>query len=384
MNVGHLLLANLKRKRLRTAVTIASIATAFLLYTVLVAIRFGFEGGVQLAGADRLLMIHKTTIINPLPIAYESKVAAAKGVKKVTHASWFGGTYIDARNFFPKIAVRPQEYLDIYTEYALSDEAKKRWFDERTGAIIGRSLADRYNFKVGDTIPVIPDIWQKKGGGSWEFKVSGIYEAGTPGVDTTQMFFHYDYLDKSRSRGEGLVGWYIVQVDNPADSPEIATRLDAMFANSSNETKTGTEQAVAQSFANQIGDIGAIVNYILMATFFTILLIAGTTVSQSVRERTGELGVLKAIGFPDWMVLAMVVSEAATVTLLGAAIGFGLAFALLPAVHQAIGNYVPVNHLPPNDLVIGGVLALILGAATGLFPGIFAMRLRIVDALRRA
>lgn len=384
MNLFFLLLANLKRKKLRTIVTIASIATAFFLYTLLVAIRFGFEGGVQLAGADRLLMIHKTTIINPLPIAYEAKIAAVKGVKKVTHASWFGGTYIDPSNFFPTIAVESEDYLDMYPEFQISAEDKKRWLENRTGALIGRDLAKRHGFKVGDVIPIIPDIWQKKGGGAWEFTVSAIYEPSKPGIDASQLFFHYDYFDKARVRGEGQTGWYAIQVDDPTQSPEIAQRLDAMFANSSNETKTGTEQAVAQSFANQIGDIAAIVNYILMATFFTILLIAGTTVSQSVRERTGELGVLKAIGFPDWLILLLVIGEAAIITLLGATLGFLLGFAIMAPLNQAIGTFVPIGHLPERDLIIGVLLALALGIATGFFPGLFAMRLRIVDALRRA
>ena len=383
MKYLFLLVANLRRKKLRTIVTIFSIATAFFLYTVLIAIRFGFEGGVEMAGANRLLMIHKTAIINPLPISYLPKIKETKGVKAVTHSSWFGGTYKDPKNFFPRVAVVPEEYLAMYPELNLSDAEKTAWFAERTGAILGRDTANRYEIKVGDTLPIMPDIWQKKGGGAWEFKIVGIYDSDKPGTDLTQMFFNYEYFDKARARGEGLVGWYTVEIEDPAQATDVAQRLDKLFANSSDETKTGTEQAVAQSFANQVGDIASIVNYVLLATFFTILMIAGTTMSQAVRERTGELGVLKAIGFGNVTVLLLVVGEAMVITLLGAGLGFALALWMLPVLDKVIGNYVPVSHLPPKDLIIGAIVAAGLGIVTGIIPGVAAMRLRIVDALRR-
>ncbi len=233
MKSFHLVWRNLLRRKLRTAFTFLSILVAFLLFGYLAAIRKAFDMGVDLAGADRLVMIHKVSLIQPLPLSYLERIEATPGVKDVAHASWFGGIYQDPKQFFAQIAVDPERFLRLYPEFVLPEDQKKAWLADRTGAIVGRKTAEKYGFKIGDRIPIQGTIWRKKDGSrTWEFTLDGIYGGTTKETDTTQFLFRYDYFDEARSFGRGLVGWYVVRVDDPANAPDVAKRLDAQFANS--------------------------------------------------------------------------------------------------------------------------------------------------------
>lgn len=372
---------NLMRRKVRTIFTALSILVAFLLFGGLMALRGAFSMGIDIAGQDRLVMIHKVSFIQPLPIAYRQRIVATPGVAAVTHASWFGGIYQDRRNFFAQMAVEPETWLDMYPEYVLSDEARKAWLADRTGCIVGRALADRFGWKVGDRVPLQATIFRKADGSAWEFTIDGIYEAGKPGTDTTQMFFQYEYLNETRTLFRDVVGWYVVRVADPAAAVEASERLDAQFANSSTETKTSTEKAFVQAFANQIGDIGAIMIAILATVLFTILLVAGNTMAQSIRERTGELAVLKTLGFPDGGILALVLVESLVLSLVAGLAGLGLAWLLIAG--DPTGGLLPTFYLPTRDVLIGVGLIVALGLAAGALPAWQAGRLKIVDALRR-
>ncbi|HYG65425.1 MAG TPA: FtsX-like permease family protein [Thermoanaerobaculia bacterium] len=378
-----LLWSNLKRKKVRTLFTLLSILVAFLLFGYLAAIRMAFSMGVDVVGVDRLLVVHKVSIIQPIPISYKDRIAAIEGVEAVSHANWFGGIYQDPKNFFGQMAVDGESYLALYPELVLPEEQKQAWMADRTGAIVGRVTAERFGWKVGDKIPIQGQIYPRKDGSrTWEFNLAGIYEGKEKGTDTSNFFFHYDYL-KEATRGDiGFVGWYIIRIADPARAQEIGERVDALFANSPAETKTQTEKAFAQSFANQVGDIGQIITAVLSAVFFTILLVAGNTMAQSVRERTSELAVLKTLGFTHRQVLAMVLAESCLIALLGGLAGLGLAWLIIQQGDPTKGA-LPVFFFPGRDIALGIALALILGLATGLFPAIQAMRLRIVEALRR-
>ena len=271
----------------------------------------------------------------------------------------------------------------MYPEFRLPEEQKKAWLATRTGAIVGKKTALKYGFKIGDRIPIQPTIWRRSGATPvWEFDLVGIYEGADKAADESQLFFRYDYFDEARSEGRGQVGWYVVRLTDPGLSEEVAKKIDADFSNSPWETKAESEKAFVQSFAKQVGDIGAIVRAILTAVFFTILLIAGNTMAQAVRERTGEIGVLKALGFSNALAMLLVLMESMMVAVAGGGVGLGLAWTLI-RLWDPTGGALPVFYFPVNDLLIGVALTLLLGLATGFFPALIALRLRVAEALRR-
>jgi putative ABC transport system permease protein len=374
---------SLWRRKVRTTFTLLSIFIAFLLFGILMTIRAAFSLGIDLAGLDRLILIHKISLIMPLPESYAGRLETVPGVDMVTHNSWFGGVYQDPKNFFAQIAVEPEKFMAIYTEYKLPDQQMKAWLEDRQGVVVGKDLAERFGWKLGDRIPIQANIWQPKGGGStWEFNVVGIYD-GEPGVDKTQFFFRYDYLDENRAQGEGLVGWYIVKVKDPQQSMALARTFDEMFANSQAETKTTTEKGFIEGFAKQIGDIGSIMIAILVAVLFTILLVVGNTMAQAVRERTSELAVLKTLGFSDATVLSLVLAESLFVAIVGGGLGLFVAWLFVQG-GDPTGGMLPAFTLPTRDIVMGVVLMVLVGVAAGILPAAGAMRLKITDALRKA
>ncbi len=386
MKYWPLVWSNLRRRKVRTIFTLLSILVAFVLFAYLGAVRVAFRAGVDVAGADRLYTTHKTSIIQPLPVAYLEQIARVPGVEKVTHATWFGGIYQNPNTGFQGVfqgPVEPESYLDMFPEFQLPEDQRAAWLADREGAIVGRRTAERYGWKVGDRIPVQGTIWRKRDGGSiWEFNLRGIYTGAQKGTDETQFLFHYKYFDEARQFGQGIVGWYLVRIADPARTAEISAAIDSVFANSPNETKTVTEKALAQSFADQIGDVGAIIRYVLVAVFFTLLLVAGNTMAQSVRERTAELAVLKTVGFSGGAVMALVLAESCLLALLGGGAGLAIGTAAVGA-GDPTGGFLPVFFLPDRDALLGVVLIFALGLVTGLMPAVRALRLRIVDALRR-
>jgi putative ABC transport system permease protein len=385
MKLLPLVWSNLKRKKVRTTFTVLSVFVSFLLFGFLVAVDNAFTSGVDVAGADRLLTIHKVSLIQPLPATYGPRIQAVQGVKAVTFANWFGGIYQDPKNFFGQMAVDKDSFLGLYPEYVLPPEQKKAWLADRAGAIIGRQLADRFGFKVGDRIPIQGTIYRHPNGSAlWEFNVSGIYDGAEKATDTSSLYFRYDYLNEGMGGRLGFVGWYVVKIADPARAAEVAKRIDGLFANSPAETKTNTEKAFAQSFANQVGNIGAIVRWVLTAVFLIMLVVTGNTMAQAVRERTNELAVLKTLGFSSGRVLGLVLTESLAIALIGGGLGLLAAVGVvIPALGKALRSFLPVFFLPSNALLTGVALILLFGTAAGLLPATQAMRLRIVDALRR-
>jgi len=378
----HLIWGNLGRKKLRTSLTLLSILVAFVLFGFLSAIKQALVGGVALAGADRLIVRHKVSIIQLLPENYQARMERIPGVAAAVHQTWFGGIYQDPKNFFMQCPVMPEQFMAMFPEFRLPPEQMKAWLATRTGAIVGRNTAERFHWKIGDRIPINSPIWMRQ---TWEFDLVGIFDGRDKGTDTTPLFFRYDYFDETRKAqnwGQGLVGWYTIRVKDPAQAAEVARRVDEEFANSPAETKTEPEGAFIQAWANQIGNIALIVAGIMGAVFFTILLVTGSTMSQAVRERIGELGVLKAIGFTNGQVLALVLAESCLLTMLGGGLGLGLAWVMI-ARGDPTGGLLPLFHFPVQDLLLGLGISLALGLLTGIFPAQQAMRLRVADALRR-
>ena len=372
---------NLLRRKVRTIFTLASVFIAFVLYSFLMVVQNAFSMGVEVAGVDRLVLMHKVSLIQLLPISYAQKIKSTEGVTHVGYSTWFGGTYQDKANQFAVMSI-DADYLQLYPEMRVPDDQMKAWQADRQGAIVGRSTAEKYGWKIGDKVPIQATIWIPKQGNTWFFNVDAIYDADK-GVDTTSFFFHYEYLDENRRGAYGMVGWYVLRIDDPSHAAEVASRLDAQFANSSAETKTSTEKAFLQGFVNQVGNIKAIIVSILAAVLFTLfLLVLANTMAQSVRERTSELAVLKTLGFSNGLVLGLVLVESMFLALLGG--GLGLAVTYFAVEGGSFNNaFLPVFLMRSRDIVIGILLCCALGIVAGALPATTAMRLRITDALRR-
>lgn len=382
-----LVFSNLKRKKLRTILTVLSIFVAFTLFGFLSILKVAFTGSINLAGADRLMVIHKVSLIQSLPISYTNRIANLPGVAAVTHLSWFGGIYKDPKNMIPSFPVEPESYFGMFPEFSLPAEQKEAWLKTRNGVVVGKATMDRFassdGWKIGSNIPMTSPIWGEPAGqNQWEFEIVGVYDVTKKGADNTQFLFRYDYFDEARTRSKGEVGWFSVRVKNPDEAAEIAKKIDNEFANSAFETKAQTEAAAMQGFASQIGNIGAIVMGVLGAVFFTILLVAGNTMAQAVRERTEELGVLKAMGFPDGLVLVLVLAESCVITMIGGFLGLALAW-LIASGGSPIPEYLPIFTFDSRDVVIGVILIFVLGIVTGVVPAWQAMQLKIAVALRR-
>ncbi|MBI3263467.1 MAG: FtsX-like permease family protein [Acidobacteria bacterium] len=371
---------NLLRRKARTFFTTLSILVAFILFGLLMTIRVAFSLGVDLAGADRLVQLHKVGFLIFLPLGHKDRIAQVPGVKEVTYQTWFGGIYQDPSNFFAQMAVDPEAFLRMYPEFKVPPDQAKAWIDDRTGAMVGRALAERFGWKLGDRIPLQGTIFNT--GRPWEFTIDAIYDGEQKGTDTTQFLFHYDFLREAGMGGQSLVGWYVIRVADPQQAAQIAQLVDAQFANSAFETKTSTEKAFVQGFAKQIGDIGAIMVAISVAVLFTILLVAGNTMAQSIRERTNELAVLKTVGFSDGRILGLVLAESCAIAIIGGGIGLALGWAITER-GDPTGGMLPAFYLPGRDLGVGVGLIVLLGLLAGILPAWQASRLRIVDALRR-
>jgi putative ABC transport system permease protein len=375
-----LLWSNLWRKKTRTVFTLLSVFVAFLLFGLLMTIRTAFTFGVEIAGLDRLVLIHKVSLIMPLPVSYQGRLQATPGVLLATHNTWFGGIYQDPSNFFAQIAVDPEPFMSLYPEYRLPPDQMKAWLADRQGAIVGVDLAERFGWKIGDRIPIQGTIWRAKQGEVWEFNIVGMYDAD-PGVDKTQFFFRYDFLDENRAQGAGAVGWYIVKIADGSQAQQMGATFDSMFANSAAETKTTTEKGFVEGFAKQVGDIGAIMIAILVAVLFTMLLVAGNTMAQAVRERTSEVGVLKTLGFSNGAILVLVLAEAIVISIIGGGLGLLLAW-LFVQQGDPTNGMLPIFVLPARDVAVGAGLIVLLGLVAGLLPALNAMQLKITDALR--
>jgi putative ABC transport system permease protein len=374
-----LIRANLFRKKIRFLLTIGSFTVALFLFGMLSIVRASFAGNVDIAGADRLVVINRTSIIQPLPLSYADKIRRMPGVKELTYANWFGGVYQDEKNFFPQFAIDVDNQRRVYPEFDIPEEQWQKFVKDREGAIAGAATAKRFGWKVGDRIPI-------KGtfiGGVWEFNLDAIYHGTRQADDETQFWFQWKRLEEQRpDRMKGQVGWYTVKVEHPDDSLRISKAIDTEFANSPFETHTDTEKAFAAGWVKQFGNIQFLIMAIGGVVFFTLLLVTGNTMAIAVRERTGELAVLKAVGYSDRFVLFFVLVESLVIALIGGLLGLGLA-KVVSLLGDPTRGLLPFFFLPLPAVFAGLALTVIVGMISGIIPAIGAMRLRVVDALRR-
>ncbi len=389
MHWWHLLGAGLWRRPLRTALTAASLATAFLLLGLLVPILLLFAGGAARADVGtRLVVQPRHSIADFLPVRHAAAVAQLVGAgATVTHLTWFGGTFREPANSFPRWAVPPATFLTAMPELVLPAAEREAFMTSRTGVIVGRRTAERFGLKVGDPILLVPDIWPQRGGGPWQFELVGIYDSTDARVDTTAMYLDYGYFDSARAWGRGLASVLVVRPGEETQGTEgtgtLARRIDAAFANSADETTTASERAYALSFANQLGDVGVMLGIVLSSVLFTITVVAAHAMAQAVRERRVELATLRAIGFPVGALAALVCAEAFALTLLGALPGLAVAWGLLQLANTAFpGVGLTLLDAITLALIVACVLAITLLA--GLPPALRARRDDIAGALRAA
>jgi len=381
MKYSRLILANLFRKKIRLLLTLGSFAVALFLFAFLGVVKDAFGRGADVAGADRLVVINRTSIINTIPLSYRDKILRIPGVKYITHDNWFGGIYQDEKNFFPQFVIDPDNQRQVFPELIVPEEQWSAFLKDREGAIAGQALVDRFHWKIGDRIPIKTTLY---GGGSWEFNLVGIYHGKRPQDDETQFWLQWPYFEERIPQGiKGQVGWYTLRVNTVDDAVPVAKAIDQEFANSPDETRTQTESAFAANWVKQFGNISFLILAIGAVVFFTLLLVTGNTMAIAVRERTSELAVLKAIGFSDLAVLFFVLGESLVIALVGGVLGLVLAIVAVPLLGRALNGLLPNLILAPSILITGLATAILVGLISGLLPGIGAMRMRVVNALRR-
>ena len=379
-----LLWAGLFRKKIRTILTLLSVFVAFLLFGLLQAVTMAFESGADSADAKRLLTTARYSIIELLPLSYLRRIEQVPGVVGVAAAEWFGARYQNESNAFPVFAVDPQRYLDMYSEFTLVHDQRQAFIKTRTGAVAGKRLVERFGWQLGQKLPISSEIHPKADGSmNWEFDLVGILDADDPAVrgNTDMVLINGAYFDEARQANKGRTGWYIERIADPAQARAISAAIDALFMNSPDETKTQPEKEFAIGFAKQIGDIGVLVRRILAAVFFTILLLTGNTMSQSIRERLPEFAILKTLGFSDGKVTALVLAEAVLMLLLGSGLGMLAATSLLPALNGATGGRFPPLFVDGSTWLVTLGLAVGLALAIALPPALRTWRLKIVEAL---
>ena len=379
MKFFPLLWAGLWRKRTRTVLTLLSVVIAFLLFGLLQGVNSWLSNALEETRVNRLYTVSRISYIEPLPKAYLAQIENVPGVDTVAYFNWFGGYYQDAKNAVVGYPIDAERTFKVFPDWKVPKGQLDTMVRTRNGAIVGGALAKRFGWKVGDRVPLGTTIWTKKDGTStYDFDIVGIFTVPSQPSNEQLFLMNYDYFDEARSFGQGQVGWYAFSIKDPTQSSAIAKRVDTLFENSPNETKTQNEKEFAQAQIKQIGDIGFMVNAIVGAVMFTLLFLTGNTMMQSVRERIPELAVLKTVGFTDGAVTTLVLAESVLLCVFAALLGLGLAAAIFPAARAVVGGEV----LLPASVILGGVVAaLVLALLSGLPPVWRANRLTVVDAL---
>ena len=385
MTTLSLVLTNLFRHPVRAWLTLLSLGIAFLLFTLLRTVAAWFAGdSLEGLSEDRLVVAARYSQSDQLPVNLQERILALDGVSAVTHQTWFGGIYQDPKNAFPKFVVDPRGYFDMFAGTRIEPAALDLFAGTRTGALVSEDLLEKYGWRVGDRIPIQADIWPMRDGGRlWEFELVGSYTWSDKGQSL--MLLHYDYFDTGRAFAQGTVGWFTVRVEEPGKMREVAHAIDRLFENSRHPTQTTTESEYYRAFLAQAGDIGFMATGVLSAVFFTILLLGGVTMHQALRERVGELAVLKTLGFTDGWVALMLLGESTALCVFGACLGIlATLVAELPLNTVLLDAGIGVFDVSGRVLAGAASLSVLLGLAVGAGPAWRASRLSIAEALRKA
>lgn len=380
MTRATIVLANLRRRKARTILTILGLATAIFLFVTLRSVLTTMDAAGQVGSESRLIVRNAIGIVFPLPSAYRTRLEAMDGVSAVSWSNWFGGVYIDQRNFFPQLAIDAETYLPLYPEIVIPPDQREAFLSERTAALVGRGLVERFGWRLGQTVTLQGTIYP----GEWRFTIRAIYESGRKGFSDGVMYFHYDYLEQALASGAGtgMVGTYVLGIDDPERAASIAAAVDAVYENSAMATRTETESAFELGFISMVGNIGFFLNTIGMAVVFAILLVTANTMAMSARERFPEVAVLKTVGFTDRAVLGFVLAESFVIVALGLGLGLGAALLLFNAGLVDVSTFFPGFGVAPRTVLLAAAIALALALISGAVPAWQSARLNVVNALR--
>jgi putative ABC transport system permease protein len=380
--VISLILRNAFRHKLRTTLTMVGIVVAIVAFGLLRTVIDAWYAGVEASASTRLITRSSISLAFFLPLNYEQKLRQIPGVTSVAGASWFGGVYITESNFFPQFAVQAAPFLDMYPEFKLPDEQRKAFMHDRQGAIVGRKIADKYGWKIGDQVPLRGTIFS----GTWTFNVRGIYEGADAHVDETQFFFHWELLNetvKARFPRRGdAVGWYVIEIRDPGQAAEVSQRVDATFKNSLAETLTETEKAFQLGFVSMTEAILIAIQAVSFVIVVIIMAVMANTMAMTARERYSEYATMKAIGFGNAFVAFLIFAESVGIALVGGAIGIALTFPVAGWFASVMGTFFPVFIVSDETVVMQIGAALLVGVVAALIPAWRAARVRIVDGLR--
>ncbi len=337
MELLKLIIRNTLRHRLRTSLTVFGMAVAILAFCLLRTVVEAWYIGVAAAAPDRLVTRSAVSLIFPLPIAYRQKILQVAGVRKVAYGNWFGGVYIDERHFFPRMAIGPEYFFDLYPEFIVPADQLKSFWRQRNGVIAGRKIVAENRWKIGDPITLTGNIYP----GEWRFVLAGVYRGANKSTDETQFFFNWEYLNErmkqtTKNRAD-RVGWYVVQIENPVRGAEISQEVDAMFKNSLAETLTETEKAFQMSFVSMTEAIVIAVRVVSYVVIGVILLVLANTMAMTARERMSEYAVLKTLGFGNGFVAVLIGGESVAIAVLGGAVGIGLGFPTAAVFSSKLG-----------------------------------------------
>jgi putative ABC transport system permease protein len=383
MELLRLLLRNTLRHKLRSLLTVVGVGVAVMAFALLQTVVTAWYAGVEASAANRLITRHAVSFVFPLPLAYRDRIAQVPGVNEVTYAIWFSGVYVDKNQFFARLAVDSDTFFDVYPEFLIPPEEFEAFKRERNACVIGIDIANRYNLKIGDIMPVEGDVYP----GQWEFVVRGIYHPRDQTTDPSSMMFHYNYVDE-RVRQEaphraGQIGWYIVRIDDPDSSARISQDIDDLFANSRAETKTETERAFQQGFLSSASAVITAMNIMSFVIIGIILLVVGNTMVMSARERSHEFAVLKALGFSGRQLFLLLTGESMILSIAGSALGLLVTIPAVEGFQSALPKgWFPVFYIKPETIVIGAIAGLAVGFIASLIPLRRVLTTRIVEGLR--
>jgi len=383
MYILKLLLRNAFRHKLRTALTILGITVAILSFGLLRTFINAWYSGAEASSASRLVTRNATSLIFPLPLAYKDKIRQVDGVKEVSWGSWFGGIYIEEKNFFANYAVDAKSYIDLYSEYVLHQDQKEAFFRDRRGCFAGRKLVERFHWKIGDIITLKGTIFS----GNWEFVLRGIYHGKNENADETVFFFHWDYLNEVLKRRGSIfadqVGFYMIGVTDPNRAAEVAQAIDKTFKNSLAETLTETEKAFFLSFISMSDAIIVAIQLVSFVVIIIIIAVTANTMAMTARERIGEYAIFKTLGYRGWRIAGMIVGESLLITMIGCLLGIALTPPATAVFKTLLGAYFPGFTVKMETVYMALGASILVGLCAAIIPTWRAMNIRIADGLRR-
>jgi putative ABC transport system permease protein len=383
MHILKLIFKNAFRHKLRTFLTVLGVTIAILAFGLLRTVISAWYAGVEASSASRLVTRNAISLVFPLPLSYQEKIRQIEGVKGVSYGTWFGGIYIDEKNFFANYAMEPKTYLGMYPEIIIPPDQMAAFQRDRKGAVAGRKLIERFGWKIGDIVTLKGTIFP----GDWDFNIRGIYRGRDNTVDETAFFFQWDYLNevlkKAGRSWANQVGWYLIEIKDPHIAADVSLRIDQIFRNSLAETLTETEKAFQLSFISMTEAIVIAIQLVSFVIIFIIMAVVANTMAMTARERIGEYAVFKTLGFSGFHIAGLVFGESICITMLGTAIGILLTFPAAGVFGKELNQFFPIFNVERETIYMDLIAGLVVASVAALFPAWRAIHIRIADGLRR-